>query len=326
MYLYSRKLKSEAAGRGYEFTSFALQERLNCLSATINVLHLLSPNSAWISTLDPDADDYFSSDKTDSCMGIEELENEYILTSAEHLLSMKNIKWSFTGIERPPSNLIELLVQSNLYDMVFTVILRFYRGSTMKGELERVFTAMSRKCCLSRNDTNKHGLLVASKDEVAPAAQRSKGNDQWDTLKHYMGLYKSFHPRLPVIVAETLLSANSLMKLPLWLVKMFKGTLKGTWGMAGSESSPASLLQLYVDYGRYAEATNLVLHYLESVASLRPDEVIHRDKPFAVWLPYTTIERLKCKLEELINSGQMVAECEEQRNLLETALLKHFQL
>nr|GEW11025.1 retrovirus-related Pol polyprotein from transposon TNT 1-94 [Tanacetum cinerariifolium] len=72
-------------------------------------------------------------------------------------------------------------------------------------------------------------------------------------------------------------------------------------------------------------ATNLVLHYLESVASLRPD-VIRRNKPFAVWLPYTTIERLKCKLEELINSGQMVAECEEQRNLLETALLKHFQL
>nr|GEW15142.1 hypothetical protein [Tanacetum cinerariifolium] len=111
-------------------------------------------------------------------------------------------------------------------------------------------------------------FFTASKDEVAPAAQHSKGNDQWDTLKHYMGLYKSFHPILPVIVAETLLSASRLMKLPLWLVKMFKGTLKGTLGMAGSESSPASLLQLYVDYGRYAEATNLVLHYLESVASL----------------------------------------------------------
>nr|GFC90239.1 hypothetical protein [Tanacetum cinerariifolium] len=104
MYLYSRKLKSEAAGRGYEFTSFALQERLNCLSAAINVLHLLSPNSAWISTLDPDADDYFSSEKTDSCMGIEELENEHILTSAEHLLSMKNIKCSFTGMDRSSHN------------------------------------------------------------------------------------------------------------------------------------------------------------------------------------------------------------------------------
>ena len=48
----------------------------------------------------------------------------------------------------------------------------------------------------------------------------------------------------------------------------WQGTPKGTLGMAGSESSPASLFQVYVDYGRYADATNLVLHYLESVASL----------------------------------------------------------
>nr|GFD15595.1 hypothetical protein [Tanacetum cinerariifolium] len=44
---------------------------------------------------------------------------------------------------------IELLVELNLYDMVFTVIIRFYRGSILKGELERVFSAMSRKCCVS---------------------------------------------------------------------------------------------------------------------------------------------------------------------------------
>ncbi|GKA56175.1 triosephosphate isomerase, chloroplastic, partial [Tanacetum coccineum] len=55
------------------------------------------------------------------------------------------------------------------------MIVTFLRSSDMKVKL-------------SRNDTNKHGLLVASKDEVAPAAQRSKGNDQWDTLKHYMDL------------------------------------------------------------------------------------------------------------------------------------------
>ena len=53
MYLYSTRLKSEASGREYEFRSFALQERLNCLSATINALHLLSPNCAWINTSYP---------------------------------------------------------------------------------------------------------------------------------------------------------------------------------------------------------------------------------------------------------------------------------
>lgn len=44
--------------------------------------------------------------------------------------------------------------------------------------------------------------------------------------------------------------------------------MKGSWGMSGAESSPASLFQLYVDYGRYPEATNLLLHYIESLASL----------------------------------------------------------
>lgn len=38
--------------------------------------------------------------------------------------------------------------------------------------------------------------------------------------------------------------------------------------MAGSESNPASLLRLYIDYGRYTEATNLLLEYIESFASL----------------------------------------------------------
>jgi len=38
-------------------------------------------------------------------------------------------------------------------------------------------------------------------------------------------------------------------------------------GMAGQEASPASLFQLYVDYGRLTEATNLLLEYMESFAS-----------------------------------------------------------
>lgn len=38
--------------------------------------------------------------------------------------------------------------------------------------------------------------------------------------------------------------------------------------MSGSESSPASLFCLYVNYGRFVEATNLLLEYLESLASL----------------------------------------------------------
>jgi len=40
------------------------------------------------------------------------------------------------------------------------------------------------------------------------------------------------------------------------------------WGMTGRESNPASLFQLFVNYGRYAEATYLLLEYIESSASM----------------------------------------------------------
>lgn len=95
MYLYAAQLKSEEAQKDY---SFALQERLNCLSATINALHLVCPTSAWIDAGKSIQNELYHSKKPDSfCMDIEKLENEYVLTSAEYLLSMANVKWTFTG-------------------------------------------------------------------------------------------------------------------------------------------------------------------------------------------------------------------------------------
>ena len=38
--------------------------------------------------------------------------------------------------------------------------------------------------------------------------------------------------------------------------------------MTGQESNPALLFRIYVDYGRYTEATNLLLEYIESFASM----------------------------------------------------------
>lgn len=38
--------------------------------------------------------------------------------------------------------------------------------------------------------------------------------------------------------------------------------------MTGQESNPALLFRIYVDYGRYTEATNLLLEYIDSCASM----------------------------------------------------------
>lgn len=46
------------------------------------------------------------------------------------------------------------------------------------------------------------------------------------------------------------------------------GRSERTWRMTGQESNPALLFRLYVDYGRYTEATNLLLGYIDSYASM----------------------------------------------------------
>ena len=51
MYLYSARLRTEAALKDHQYTALVLQERLNGLSAAINVLHLVHPAYAWIDPL-----------------------------------------------------------------------------------------------------------------------------------------------------------------------------------------------------------------------------------------------------------------------------------
>lgn len=365
MYLYSARLRSEPVPKDNQHIFSALQERLNGLSAAINALHLVHPAYAWI---DPFSgknsiqnehyprkkakkaviEQLVGSDIQPQCLqsyiDIDKLEKEYVLTSAEYLLSTRNVEWTFNGINEVPSDLVDLLVQANFYDMAFTVLLKFWKGSRLKRELEIVFFAMSLKCCpnkvdsacLRTHDFRTHGLLLtSSEDEVVvhgspdniAGTHQYKGNGQWETLELYLIKYKDFHAGLPIVVAETLLRTDPRIELPLWLIRMFKGDRRErTWGMTSQESSPASLFRLYVDYGRYTEATNLLLEYIESFSSMRPTDIINRKRPFSVWFPYTAIERLWCQLEELIRSGHMVDQCDKLKKLLHGALLSHLKL
>lgn len=360
MYLYSARLRTEPVPKDSQHMLSALQERLNGLSAAINALHLVHPAYAWI---DPFSgknsiqnehyprkkakktviEQLVGSDIQPQCLqsyiDIDKLEKEYVLTSAEYLLSTRNVKWTFNGINEVPSDLVDLLVQTNFYDMAFTVLLKFWKGSRLKRELEIVFFAMSLKCCPNKVDSaclGTHGLLLtSSKDEVVvhgspdniAAAHQYKGNGQWETLELYLIKYKDFHAGLPIVVAETLLRTDPRIELPLWLICMFKGDRREkTWGMTSQESSPASLFRLYVDYGRYTEATNLLLEYIESFSSMKPTDIINRKRPFSVWFPYTAIERLWCQLEELIRLGHMVDQCDKLKKLLHGTLLSHLKL
>ncbi|KAJ4829819.1 hypothetical protein Tsubulata_025329 [Turnera subulata] len=359
MYQYSGRLRTEVVLKDQQQMSLVLQERLSSLSAAINALLLVHPAYAWIDPplegksqhnetypskkskilLKTHSGDDVQPFRLQSCIDVQELENEFVLTSAEYLLSLENVKWTCSGVEKVPSDLVNLLVQSNLYDMAFTVVLKFWRGSGLKRELEKVFSEISLKCCPSKlgssfnfNHSGVHGLLLTSSLEETHRSpdltppQQAKGGTQWETLELYLEKYKTSHAGLPVTVAETLLQTDPQIELPLWLVHMFKdGRRDRTWGMSGQESNASSLFRLYVKYGRYTEATNLLLEYIESFASVRPSELINRKRPSAAWFPYTTIERLWCQLEDLIKLGHKTDQYEKLKRLLHGALLKHLK-
>ncbi|XP_042506201.1 nuclear pore complex protein NUP160 [Macadamia integrifolia] len=365
IYRYSDRLRTEATSNAPQQIPSTLQERLNALSAAINALHLVHIAYSWI---DPQIEGYscldehhpskrprnfvdkssmdnngFQAQGLQCYIDIEKIEREFLLTSAQYLLWQANMKSPFTGNQVLPLDVVDMLVLTDLYDMAFTLLLKFWKGSGLKRELERVFVAMSKKCCPNGvgspyrgNDIRTHGLLLASSEDetfiqspfhTCHSTHQLRVLSQWEALEVYLEKYKKLHPRLPVIVAETLLETDPQIELPLWLVHMFKGGRTAVcWGMTGQEADPASLLRLYVDYGRYAEATNLVLEFIESLASLRPADIIKRKKISAVWFPYTVVERLWCHLEELSNAGQMNDQCDKLKKLLHGALLNHLTL
>ncbi|PKU73217.1 hypothetical protein MA16_Dca023693 [Dendrobium catenatum] len=107
---------------------------------------------------------------------------------------------------------------------------------------------------------------------------------------------------------------------------MFKAGRRAiSWGMTGQQPDPATLVRLYIDYGRLAEATNLLLEYLESFATVGAADPIKRKKTSAIWFPYTAIERLWCQLQELCSAGHMTGQCDKLKRLLQGALLNHLK-
>uniref|UniRef100_A0A0E0G120 Uncharacterized protein n=1 Tax=Oryza nivara TaxID=4536 RepID=A0A0E0G120_ORYNI len=334
----------EGNAGGTRQLSHTLQERLHALSAAINALQLVDPSFAWLDSV-CEADDQISPTAfgTDSelsrlkfCVDIEILEKEYTLTEALYMLSTVNSRFNFSDNQSIEA-LTDILINENMYDMVFTIVLKFRKESGMKRELERVFAAIAQQCCPNRVGNSGKNLLLPSSDDDAcdgngnsiAMAHQSQGSCHWETLEIYLEKYKDLHPRLPVIVAETLLYTDPEIELPLWLVQMFKTTKAGnrmiSWGMSGTEADPATLFRLYINYGRHTEAANLLVEYLESFTSSRPVDVLHRKKMSAAWFPYTAIERLWCQLEEMQNAGHSVDQCDRLKKLLHGSLISHLQ-
>ena len=69
-----------------------------------------------------------------------------------------------------------------------------------------------------------------------------------------------------------------------------------------------------------------VFNTVGNIVLQRPADIIRRKRPFAVWFPYTTIERLLYRLEELIRMGHMVDHCDKLKKMLHGSLQSHLKM
>eukprot|EP00252_Welwitschia_mirabilis_P001382 TRINITY_DN11252_c0_g2_i1.p1 TRINITY_DN11252_c0_g2~~TRINITY_DN11252_c0_g2_i1.p1 ORF type:complete len:1206 (-),score=253.75 TRINITY_DN11252_c0_g2_i1:415-3597(-) len=357
IYRYTSRLKNECSANLHSELDFVLQERLDGLIAAINALHLVDPAYAWLDLQKQNWDRGSSPSKrvcgfkdeksiiTAQRQGsrpfeaadIKDLENEYLLTLAHHHLVIKNVKHPSLGRNIAPPDLVLLLVKSGLNEIALRIISRFWKGSALRRQLEIAFRVMAEQCCTanlssSANEAsaNLHLIELGREDQDVDMVN---GNGfrfkhvnlktAWHTLQSFLEKYRSVHSRLPVVVAEALLSTDPLIELPVWLVNIFKGTRSSSWGMAGEEADPAALLRLYVEHGRFSAATYLLLEYIDSWATLRPADIIKRKRMSAGWFPCALVERLYHLLNEKKSSAHLNDQCEKLQKMLNDALARH---
>jgi len=286
--------------------------------------------------------------KPHKIVDLEDLEKDFALTKARMQLSLSDVKHSAVGGGATPDEVVWSLVQSGLYETAFSLLFLFWKDSLLKRELEKVMDVMARNCChlqiqeatsgshLTGGEPVTRLLLTSSMMENTQDSNDNDGDDEiglklsaagsartaWQALQLYLEKYRNLHPRLPVVVAESIFTVDRHMELPLWLVNIFKGGKEASsLGMAGLGADPAALLRIYLDFDRLAEATNLVLEYFRAWTNLRPADVIKRKHMCAVWFPYTLLDRL----QSCLSTSSDLAIREKLQDSLKCALQSHFK-
>ncbi|CAM6030468.1 unnamed protein product [Sphagnum balticum] len=347
MYRYTVRLREESREP-------ALPEELRGLGASINALQLVDPTNAWFHLpsracewLVPSKRQRLSSSdsgqgdaKPQRVIDLQDLEKEYALTKARMQLANSDIKHPAVGWNATPEEVVWSLVQCRLYDTAFSLLFLFWKDSSQKRELEKVMEVMARNCCMLqiqeatsrsllllltasvKEDVDEATALVNGEQTVANLPATGTARFAWQALQSYLEKYKVMNPRLPVVVAESILTVDRHMELPLWLVDIFKGGRNASaFGMAGEGADPAALLRIYLDFERFAEATSLVLEYIQAWSSLRPADIIKRKHMCAVWFPYTLLDRL----QRCLASSSDTELRENLQGSLKIALQNHFK-
>ncbi|XP_029438431.1 nuclear pore complex protein Nup160 [Rhinatrema bivittatum] len=281
-----------------------LQKQVNSYLAALNCLRLIRPEYAWIVQPAsgavyerPGASPKRSHDgectavpasRQIEILELKDLEKEYVLartrlTLAEHDPSTAAVAGSSAAEE-----MVALLVQAGLFDTAISLC------QTFKLALTPVFEGLAFKCIKLQSggeavQAEAWEWLAANQLSTVITTKESSATDEaWRLLSSYLTKYKSQNNQYHRCIINQLLSHG--VPLPNWLINSYKAV------------DAAELLRLYLNYDLLAEASDLVLEYLDALLG-KGHQYFGIEHPLSatspmVWLPYSAIDHLLWVLAE----------------------------
>jgi nuclear pore complex protein Nup160 len=320
IYEFSQRVAVESHSQGVG----ALQQQARSLLATINALKLVDPKFAWILIkqkkmshptspkrkfgqevpLDPreygmvDVESARAMQNEVKVIDLREVERRYLLTQANITLGKRSQALHVSGVLMSPQDTMTMLAQNGFFDMAIAL------GHAFDLDLQRVFETLTKKCLQVSNTTdidyeNEDWLreLSWSYSNVRTAC--------WILLEKYLKKYDSNEKgfKYHIAVADRILSTDTRIKLPLWLVAAFKQgvnqpTKTDANGMEVDEEqilfsdNSAALLKLYLKHDLLEEATEIAMYMFKNTKG-----VLETKKTDQAYLPYTLVDQLLQQLK-----------------------------
>jgi len=333
MYEQACRLQSEMHGLK------SLQKQAKCYLASISSLQLVDSKYAWIvrpqekssvaSPVPVDKPGYSQSPKRREdgeqifystikkrkggvrtiIVELADLEKEYLLVLARLKLVQHGKSENVAiGPGISPAETIGLLAQLGLFDMAFSVALKF--DLSLKG----IFEALAAKCANlmkykpSEFDERWNWLTLNEINSIQLVTSKSATQQAFHLLQSYLTKFSKDESSIYMkIVATKFLSIGC--ELPCWLVTHYTAT------------NPAELLHLYICFDMVREATDLSVNYIDAVLGNGKElfglnTALHATTP-PVWLPYTAFDQLLKPLRDNQNNNELAELCQILENKLE---------
>lgn len=138
--------------------------------------------------------------------------------------------------------------------------------------------------------------------------------------------------RLRLAVADSLLKVDRRLALPPWLLRLFHKNEEEVGGGRYEPSAAASLLVIYLNHDRLADAVALSVSLLNSWGEEEADPRRRTAHSAVVWLPHQTIGKVRARLltaaSSADSSSSSSASAASGQLLLEldAAIARHFEL